>query len=56
MEKKNGLPNEWFRDSKSTNPKASGAKAVDISQTGELIVKTDDGTRSLSSADIHLIS
>ncbi len=32
------------------------AKAVDISQTGELIVKTDDGTRSLSSADIHLIS
>jgi len=27
VEKKNGLPNEWFRDSKSTNPKASGAKA-----------------------------
>ena len=32
------------------------AQAVDISQTGELVVKTDDGTRSLSSADIHLIS
>ena len=32
------------------------AQAVDISQTGELIIKTDDGTRSLSSADIHLIS
>jgi BirA family biotin operon repressor/biotin-[acetyl-CoA-carboxylase] ligase len=32
------------------------ALAVDISQTGELVVKTDDGTRSLSSADIHLIS
>jgi BirA family biotin operon repressor/biotin-[acetyl-CoA-carboxylase] ligase len=32
------------------------AEAVDISQTGELVVKTDDGTRSLSSADIHLIS
>jgi biotin-(acetyl-CoA carboxylase) ligase len=32
------------------------AEAVDISQTGELIVKTDDGTRSLSSADIHLLS
>ena len=32
------------------------AEVVDISQTGELVVKTDDGTRSLSSADIHLIS
>jgi len=32
------------------------ALAVDISQTGELVVKTDDGTRTLSSADIHLIS
>ena len=32
------------------------AQVVDISQTGELVVKTDDGTRSLSSADIHLIS
>ncbi len=32
------------------------AEAVDISQTGEIVVKTDDGTRSLSSADIHLIS
>ena len=32
------------------------AEAVDISQTGELVVMTDDGTRSLSSADIHLIS
>lgn len=32
------------------------AVAIDISQTGELVVKTDDGTRSLSSADIHLIS
>ena len=32
------------------------AKVVDISQTGELVVKTDDGTRSLSSADIHIIS
>ena len=32
------------------------ALAVDISQTGELVVNTDDGTRSLSSADIHLIS
>jgi BirA family biotin operon repressor/biotin-[acetyl-CoA-carboxylase] ligase len=32
------------------------ALVVDISQTGELVVKTDDGTRSLSSADIHLIS
>lgn len=26
MDKKNGLPNEWFRDSKSTNPKVAGAK------------------------------
>jgi biotin-(acetyl-CoA carboxylase) ligase len=32
------------------------AEAVDISQTGELVVKTDAGTRSLSSADIHLLS
>ena len=32
------------------------ALAVDISQSGELVVKTSDGTRSLSSADIHLIS
>ena len=32
------------------------AQAVDISQTGELVVNTDGGTRSLSSADIHLIS
>ncbi len=32
------------------------AEAVDISQTGEIVVKTDDGTRSLSSADIHLLS
>ena len=32
------------------------ALAVDISQTGELVVKNDNGTRSLSSADIHLIS
>ena len=32
------------------------AQVADISQTGELVVKTDDGTRSLSSADIHLIS
>ena len=32
------------------------AQAVDISQIGELVVQTDDGTRSLSSADIHLIS
>ena len=32
------------------------ALAVDISQSGELVVKTNDGTRSLSSADIHLIS
>ena len=32
------------------------AEAIDISQTGELVVKTDDGTRSLSSADIHLLS
>jgi BirA family biotin operon repressor/biotin-[acetyl-CoA-carboxylase] ligase len=31
-------------------------QAVDVSQIGELVVKTDDGTRSLSSADIHLIS
>jgi biotin-(acetyl-CoA carboxylase) ligase len=31
------------------------AEAVDISQTGELVVKTDAGTRSLSSADIHLL-
>lgn len=27
MEKKNGLPNEWFRDSKSTNSNTPGAKA-----------------------------
>ena len=32
------------------------AQVADISQTGELVVKTDDGTRTLSSADIHLIS
>ena len=32
------------------------AQAVDISQTGEIVVQTDGGTRSLSSADIHLIS
>jgi BirA family biotin operon repressor/biotin-[acetyl-CoA-carboxylase] ligase len=32
------------------------AKAVDISQTGELIIETTDGLRNLSSADIHLIS
>ena len=32
------------------------ALAVDISQTGEIVVQTDGGTRSLSSADIHLIS
>jgi BirA family biotin operon repressor/biotin-[acetyl-CoA-carboxylase] ligase len=31
-------------------------QAVDISQTGEIVVQTDGGTRSLSSADIHLIS
>jgi hypothetical protein len=32
------------------------ALAVDISQIGELVVKNDNGTRYLSSADIHLIS
>ena len=32
------------------------ALAVDISQSGEIVVKTSDGTRSLSSADIHLFS
>ena len=32
------------------------ALAIDISATGELIVKTDSGNRFLSSADIHLIS
>jgi len=32
------------------------ALAIDISQTGELVVKTDNGNRSLSSADIHLVS
>jgi biotin-(acetyl-CoA carboxylase) ligase len=32
------------------------ALAIDISTTGELIVKTDSGNRFLSSADIHLIS
>ena len=32
------------------------ALAEDVSQTGELVIKTNEGTRTLSSADIHLIS